>query len=282
MRKNLYHRGCTLAYDIVGSGQSVIFIQGIGAHGSAWNPQIIALKEEYTCLSFDNRGIGESLPVGVSPLTVEQMADDVIALMDAQGWAKSHIVGHSLGGLVAQLVALRATDRVLSLALLNSFAIGRSVAPMTARMFWWGMRSAVGTRAMRRYAFLRLVWSPAELDACDWRALGQRLHELIGHDLGQRPPIVPHQLSAMRRANTANRLSALADVPTLILSARHDMLATPVLGRALAQAIPGATYHEYTDASHAAPIQCTDRVNRLLLEHLQMASQRSVLKGENC
>ena len=135
----------------------MIFVQGVGIHGGGWRPQVDALRARFTCLTFDNRGIGRSSPV--RRLTVEQMAGDVLALMDACGWADAHLVGHSLGGLVALRVALAARGRVRSLALLCTFARGRDAA-RSARMVWLGTRSRVGTRAMRRRAFLGIGLPP--------------------------------------------------------------------------------------------------------------------------
>jgi pimeloyl-ACP methyl ester carboxylesterase len=268
MRKSVDFQGCQLTYDLFGAGPPVVFIQGVGACGSAWRPQTEELQQQFTCLTFDNRGMGASQPAGTNPLTVDQMAADVLALLDSQDWPKAHLVGHSLGGLVALYSALAAPKRISSLALLNTFADGRAVAPLTASMFWWGMRSAVGTKTMRRYAFLRLIWPGPALAKCDWRALAESMAALLGHDLADRPPIVPCQMRAMRRADATGRLSELIGIRTLVLSGLHDMLATPALGRSIAHAIPGAIYHELRDASHAAPIQFPAHVNQLLKEHL--------------
>ena len=118
------HRGCALSYAVRGEGPPVLLIQGVGVHGSAWRPQVEALSARYRCLSFDNRGLGRSQPRGAA-LSVEQMAEDAQALMDAQGWDSAHVVGHSLGGLIAQHLALSARARVRSLSLLCTFSRGR-------------------------------------------------------------------------------------------------------------------------------------------------------------
>lgn len=267
MQKRIHHAGCRLTYDLEGAGPPVVFIQGIGAHGSAWQLQVDDLKRDYQCLSFDNRGIGLSQPRSVNRLTIDQTVSDVLALMDAEGWDRAHIVGHSLGGLVAQEVALAARSRVLSLALLNTFASGRSVAPLTAQMFWWGLRSVVGTRAMRRYAFLRLVWPADAIEQTRADELSHRLGKLIGHDLGIQPPMVPYQYRLMRRSSTLDRLSQLAGIPTLVLSSAHDMLATPALGKQIAAGIPGAKYRELADASHASNLQFPEVINEYLRDH---------------
>src|SRR5687767_5462806 len=117
------HRDCRLAYDVRGEGPPVLFVQGVGVHGDGWLPQVDALSDRYRCLSFDNRGMGRSLPLG-APLTVDQMTEDALVLMDAEGWESAHVVGHSLGGLIALNLALTARTRVRSLSLLCTFARG--------------------------------------------------------------------------------------------------------------------------------------------------------------
>lgn len=127
------HKSCALTYDLRGSGPPAIFIQGLGIHGCCWKPQIDALAPHYECLSFDNRGLGLSQPLGAA-LTIEQMAEDALALMDAFEWPSAHVVGQSMGGLIAVHLALTARARVQSLSLLSSFARGRDVLPSSLAM----------------------------------------------------------------------------------------------------------------------------------------------------
>ncbi|MBN9521024.1 alpha/beta fold hydrolase [bacterium] len=258
------HAGCRIAYDRRGTGPAVLFIQGVGVHGDGWLPQVEALSDTFTCLTFDNRGTGRSQPAG-GPITVEQMAADALAVLDAEGLHSAHVVGHSLGGLVAVFVALAARERVKSLALLCTFADGRAAAPLTYRMVWLGMRSRVGTRAMRRRGFAKLIYPPGRDTDADF----DRLTALFGHDLGDTPAVVGPQLVAMRRASALPRLAELAGIPTLVANAAHDPIAPPRVGRPLADGIPGARYIEFPDASHGLPITHAAATNGLLREHLE-------------
>lgn len=104
----------SIAYEVAGEGAPVLFIQGAGVPGAGWTPQVDSLSERFRCASFDNRGIGGSGPL-TSAFRIEEMRGDALAVMDALGWESAHIVGHSIGGLVAQAVALEARDRVRSL-----------------------------------------------------------------------------------------------------------------------------------------------------------------------
>jgi pimeloyl-ACP methyl ester carboxylesterase len=182
------HRGCRLAYNVRGDGPPVLLIQGVGLHGDGWRPQVDELAARNRCLTFDNRGMNRSQPIGV-PLSVEQMAEDALVLMDAQGWESAHVVGHSLGGLIALHLALSARKRVRSLALLCTFARGRDATRLSPWMIWTGLRARIGTRRQRRRAFLKLVLPSETLAASDPDALAERLAPIFGHDLAGQPPV---------------------------------------------------------------------------------------------
>ncbi len=263
-----FHNGCALAYEIRGSGPPVVFIQGLGIHGGAWKPQIDVLATSYECLSFDNRGLGRSQPRGCA-LTIQQMAEDTLALMDAQGWRSAHIVGQSMGGVIGLEIALGSRERVRSLTLLCSLARGRNVFPVSREMIWRWLRTRVGTRRQRRTALLELVMPEAAIAESDPAALAEELAPLFGHDLADHAPVSARQLWALVRYDATGRLGELARLPTLVLNASHDRIAPPRAGRAMTEAIPGARFVEIADASHAAAIQHAAQINALLLEHLR-------------
>lgn len=271
----LEHCGCRLQYCLVGSGPPVVFIQGVAVHGNGWSPQIQALAQHYRCLSFDNRGMAGSQPVG-APFSIEQMAHDAEALMDAAGFDAAHVVGHSMGGLIALALALRAKRRVLTLSLLCTFASGRDAAPPTARMLWLGLRARIGTRRARRRAFLELILPKSVVDAGDSEELAERFRDVFGRDLADHPPIEMKQLYAMRAFDAKPRLADLASIPTLVVAGAHDPIAPPALGRQIAAAVRGACYVEMSDASHGAPIQHPERINRLLMDHFKRTDARRV------
>ena len=250
-------------------------IQGVGVAGAAWRPQVEALSQQYSCLWFDNRGFGESLPMG-GLLTVELLAEDVLALMNAQGWKSAHLVGHSLGGLIALYVAKLAKQRVKSLSLLCTFPTGAIPTRLTPWIILAGLRTRIGSPQSRRRAFLRMVMPAAELRRIDRDAFAERLGSLFGHDLAEQPPVVMHQLRAMSRADARLFLPSFAGIPTLVVSAAHDRIAPPYGGRALAAAIPGARYVEIENASHGVTIHQPERINTLLLEHLSAAERQPV------
>ena len=260
--------GSTLHYTRAGAGPPVLFIQGVGAIGRAWRPQLEALASGHTVLAFDNRGIGDS-PLGSAPLSIETMASDALAIADAEGATSFDVVGHSMGGVIAQQVALIAPLRVRSLALLCTFARGAQGARLSWDLLVAGLRSRIGPRPTRRRAFVDLVMPRDYLAFVDRATLEAELSDLFGRDLADQPPIVMAQLKAMGRYDALDRLGSLQAISTLVASATHDRIALPAFGRQLAAAIPGARYVEILHAGHAAPIQCAGEINRLLAEHLE-------------
>ena len=266
--------GATLFYTVAGDGPPVLLIQGVGAIGNAWLPQIEQLSATYRVVAFDNRGIGGST-IRDGRLTIDDMAADALALADALGLGRFHLAGHSMGGVIAQAVALRAPERILSLAFLCTFARGKDGATMSLPMLVTALRTRVGTKPMRRNAFLGLIMPERYLREVDRAALATQLAPLFGHDLADQAPITMKQLGAMAKYDASARLGALRDIPTLVVAAAEDRIALPRYNQSLAAAIPGARYVEIADAGHGVTIHRASEINRLLDEHFRMCNVRT-------
>jgi len=262
--------GCSFAYKCEGSGDAVVLIQGAGIHGDGWIPQTEVLRDRFRCMTFDNRGMGASQPAALR-ITVEQMSEDTLALMDAAGIERAHLVGHSLGGLVAQQIALSKRARVRSLALLCTSARGADATGLTMQMLALGLRTRIGPRRMRARAFLEIIMPREYLAGQDLDAMAERMRAFFGHDLADTPPVVMAQLNALKRFDATSLLRELAGIPTLVLSAAHDIIFRPQYGRTLASGIPGATYIEMSNAAHGVPLQEPQAVNKALLHHFATA-----------
>jgi pimeloyl-ACP methyl ester carboxylesterase len=292
-------RGARLHGDVVerapAAAPAVVFVQGTGLPAAGWGPQVNGslggagspggaasnggaaspsagrgLADDHRCLTFDHRGIGRSRPAG-DAVDVPTLAEDTLALMDAAGWDGVHLVGHSLGSLVCLQVAATAPERVRSLALLCSFAVGSDATRLTPWLAWIGARMTLGTRASRRRGFLAMIYPPEVLASEDADALARRLEPYFGGDLAVRPPGVAAQLDAMRAFDARPLLPRVAGVPTLVLSAARDRVAPPALGRALADGLPGARYLEIAGAAHGVVLQKPDEVNAALRSHVRSA-----------
>ena len=278
-RGTLEHDGCLLAFRRRGAdGPPVVFVQGVGLHGDGWEPQTDDLSDAWSCLSFDHRGMAQSQPLG-GAISVERLSGDVFALMDAQGWRAAHLVGHSLGALVALEAAAVAPSRVRSLALICTVARGRDATRVTWPIVRLGLAAAVGSLRARRHAFLRLVMPPSALRGADLDALAATLAPRFGHDLAEQPPVVDAQLAALRRYDARARLALSARVPTLVVSAAFDPIAPPRFGRALAAAIPGARFVCIADAAHGVTLQRPGDVNAIVRDHLVAAEEGAAARS---
>ena len=259
-------RGARISYSRTGTGAPVLLIQGVGAIGNAWRPQVEGLQDRFSMIAFDNRGIGASTITDGS-LSIEAMADDALAILDAEGIDRCHVVGHSMGGLIAMQLALTSPRRVRSLTLLSTFPDGKSGSRLTLPNLWTGIRTVIGTKRSRRNAFMSLVVSPNGVRE-HREQLAEEMRRLFGRDLSQQPSIIRRQLRAMSRFDPKWRLRCLAATRTLVVTGKQDRIALPEHGRKLASAIPGATYIELDNAGHAVPIESAALINRLLAEHM--------------
>jgi pimeloyl-ACP methyl ester carboxylesterase len=256
-----------------GRGPAVLLVQGVGVSGQGWRPQIEGLQDRFTLVAPDNRGVDGS-DVAAGTVTIEHFASDALAAMDAEGIEQFHLVGHSMGGLIAQEIALLAPQRVKSLVFMNTFATGKQGARLTPGTLWAGLRTRLGTRRMRRNAFIDLVMPPAVIDQLGHDRLAGELEPLFGRDLAESPAIIMKQLRAMAHYDASADLVELGAYRTLVLAGGQDRIALPAHGRALAAAIPGARYVEIPEAAHGLPIQCANTVNRMLREHFVAAEGR--------
>jgi pimeloyl-ACP methyl ester carboxylesterase len=266
--------GASLSYTVSGDGPPVLLVQGVGAIGRTWEPQIEGLASACRVAAFDNRGIGAST-IRDGRLTIDDMAADALAIADALGFERFHLGGHSMGGVIAQAIALAAPQRILSLAFMCTFARGKQGAAMSLPMLLTAVRMRVGTRRSRRNAFLELIMPQRYLAEVNRDELAARLHPLFGHDLAEQAPIAMKQLGAMAKYDASDRLSTLAGIPTLVVAAREDRIALPRYNRELAAAIPGARYVEIPDSGHGVTLHRADAINRLLAGHFAASSVRA-------
>ena len=193
------------------------------------------------------------------------MAADALAIMDAEGIERFHVAGHSMGGVIAQALALRAPARVKSLAFLVHVARGKDGSTVTLPMLATALRMRIGTRAMRRNAFLELIMPERYLQQVDRARLAAELHPLFGHDLADQPPIVMKQLRAMSKYDAGARAGAArgsyprssSRLPRIASRRRRPAGHWP-------RQFPELEVLEIADAGHGLPIHRAAEINELL------------------
>lgn len=237
------NRDCRIHYVVEGAGDAIVLIPGLGGSVQQLAGISQELSRSYQVITVDPRGAGASDKPD-HPYDGETLAGDIVAVMDAAGIQTASLVGISFGGMIAQEVALRFPDRVRSLVLASSYAASDG---WTERM--WRVRSQL-IRELGMDAHFSLavmfLFSPRSFrrDA----ALVERL-ETAFRDSPADPTGYTRQLEFCRNFDLLDKLGAVS-APTLVITGAEDILASPILGRELAEAIPGAQYHEEPEAAH--------------------------------
>jgi 3-oxoadipate enol-lactonase len=261
-----------LHYDVHGAeGSPVLLIMGFGMRGSMWQPQLEGLSPRHRVVTFDHRGIGESAPVQGS-MTMAELAADALRVADAAGFHTMHVVGVSLGGMIAQELALAAAGRVRSLTLVATQAggaLGWLPTLEGVRLFLKANRSS-GPGRLR--ALEELLYPRAFLETCDRRALAQRTGATVTLLAAKATRLA--QLRAVLQHDTRRRLSRLR-MPTLIVRPGLDVLIRPQRSDELSRLIPHARVLRYDDAGHGVVYQHASLINASLLDHFAAAEERS-------
>jgi 3-oxoadipate enol-lactonase len=235
-----------LYYESTGAdGAPVLLVMGLGMTATGWWRTVPVLAARLRVLSFDNRGVGRSArPPG--PYTVAQLADDAMAVLDAAGERTAHVYGVSLGGMIAQEIALRHPDRVRRLVLGATTAGGpRARYPDRATLAFFERRGQMPAE--------EAVWAsvPYNYAARTRSESAQRIAEDIAQRL--RFPIEPGpymaQLAAAIGHDAYGRLGAIR-APTLVVHGAEDRMVHPDNARLLADAIPGAELRLWPRTGH--------------------------------
>ncbi len=246
-----------------GEGEPLVLIMGFGGDHLAWGFQLRAFAERYRVITFDNRGAGQT-DAPDQPYTTRQMADDTAGLMDTLGIARAHVVGVSMGGMIAQELALTHPARVRALHL--GCTLARPDAYMRSLITAWrDVRTTVGREAALR-SFGLWLFAPATynerpefVELIYQNALANPYPQTLTGFIRQGDAIVAH--------DTLDRLHALR-CPTLVSVADEDILVPPRFSRELAGRIPGAKLQTVPGAGHVYFWEQPDVFNTLCLEFL--------------
>jgi len=246
----------------VGSGPAVVLIHGLAGDHTAWRAQIELLRPHFRVIAFDNRGAGASTQVD-EPVSTQDLADDTLQMMDLLGVQQAHVVGRSMGGAVAQHMALRAPGRVLSLALCASFArldpLGRRVlANMREALEWRNSWSDHARHSVQNFVSAAFFNEQLEQVAA--------IERLIGGET-RLPACYSRQNEACQQHDT---LADLGRIPqrTLVMAGECDPICSLTATRALAAGLPNVRTEIFAGASHFFLMEQPAHFNRLLLDWL--------------
>lgn len=246
-----------------GAGAPVLFIMGFGMPGAVWGPQVDELKDDHRCCHYDNLGVGLS-DRGPLLRTVPAMAEDAVRVLDTLSWNRAHIVGVSMGGMIAQELALRSADRCRSLTLIATHGGARVASLPTARGLRLFVQGLFGGAKSRMRSLPRLLYPDEFLEQIGPEMLRSHLDVRIGHPPALRT--VLGQLYAVWRHSTESRLSRIA-LPTLLVRPGKDILIRPSQTDRLAERIPNAKVLRFDDAGHGVTFQKAAELNAALRTH---------------
>jgi pimeloyl-ACP methyl ester carboxylesterase len=241
---------------------------GLGYSLEMWHRTLPMLAGHYRTIVFDNRGVGRSdVPPG--PYPIATMAADAAAVMDSAGMERAHVFGVSMGGMIAQELALQQPQRVLSLILGCTHCGMTKAVPADPQVIKLLFTRATMTPDEAFEATVPIVYDPGTP------------RERIEEDFALRRRHYPTergylaQLQGIMSWESASRLGRLS-VPTLIIHGESDRLVPPENGRILAELIPGARLLMLSEASHIFMTDQPDSSNRAILDFLEeMSNARS-------
>ncbi len=266
-----------LAYFTAGSsGSRVLLVMGFGMRASVWKPQIDALERDHRLCAFDNRGIGAS-EGAPGAYTMSLLARDALRVMDAVGFERAHLVGVSMGGMIAQEMALAAEHRFESLALIATHAGGPLARIPAAEGIRSFVRAQVGSPSARLAALTDLLYPPGFVASFDRGALERRMAETVGGRA--RHETLLSQLAAIGRHDTRRRLGRLR-LPTLVVRPGKDILVRPSCSDELARRIPHARVLRLDDAGHGCIFQSAAPLAEALRAHFAAAEARGAAARE--
>ena len=296
--------GVNIAWDRYGGHgsddgrQTIVLIQGLGMPAAAWPPAFIdrLIASGFNVVTFDNRDVGRSECLGgerdaavlkaalkrmarirvAAPYRLADMAADVLALLDEAGLDAPHVVGFSMGGMIAQRLALAAPNRVRSLTSVMSTTNDRDLPQPSLRLQWFLAAGARATTPRQRRVYLRKFWrrigspgfphSDDELEAFIDRIL----------EAGMPPAGRDRQTLAIIAEDGRSRELARLLVPSLVIHGTHDLLVPAECGKRTAESIPGASLKLIEGMGHDLPAELIPDISNAIVAHVKASDGRRV------
>jgi pimeloyl-ACP methyl ester carboxylesterase len=253
-----------LVYEVRGTGAPLLMIHGLGYDRLGWGRLPDLLAGELQVVVFDNRGVGDSdVPQG--PYSVSEMAEDAVAVLDAAGLESAHVLGVSLGGYVAQELALTHPDRVRRLVLASTAPGGPRSVPMPAK----GIEAFGRFPTMGREAGLRLLVENS-LGEYAVREQPELVEEIYRYRLERGPTLAGWQAQAYAGAtfDAYDRTSGIK-AETLVLQGGADNVVDARNAELLVELIRGARLELIPDRGHLLVWQEAERLAPIVREFLR-------------
>ena len=252
-------------YEEAGAGEPLVMVQGLATDHLGWMLQVPELSKHYRVVTFDNRDVGQSKQAD-APYAVADMARDALGLADHLELDTFHLVGMSMGGAIAQEMALLAPERLRTLTLVVTFAGGGNWAIERARL-WSEIRGLIEHETHLDWLLLfgmseQFYESPERIE------YSKQLMRANPHP--QPVEAFQRQVEASGRHEVRDRLGTIT-VPTHVIGAEHDTLVPVWKSQEIAELIPGANYSVMPGAPHALNMERAEEFNEMVLAWLRSA-----------
>lgn len=263
MMRFVQSNGIRLAYEERGTGDPLVLIMGLGADGQVWDLHAQAYAKRFRCFLVDNRGTGQSdKPRG--PYTTAQMADDYAGLIKALGLGKVRVAGISMGGAIAQQLALRHPDVVRSLVLVCTWAKCDEYARAIFQHF------AKARAALKPEDFVQLlqlwIWTPAYMQA-NLAELVQAQRAAASDDAWMPLAAFEAQCVACIEHDTTNEVHKI-DVPTLLTVGTHDIFTPMRFSEYLHERIASSELRLFAGGGHVHHWEALEEFNQATTQWL--------------
>ena len=267
-------KGVRIHYEVYGRGEPLLLIMGLGASTLGWQNQIPFFSQHLRVIAYDNRGAGRSdKPEGQYTTTL--LADDAAGLLDVLSLPSAHVFGVSMGGMIAQELAIRHRERVRTLALGATSPCPAAFPPSekVARELVQASRvPAEENFLLTSYHGYTEAYFEANREELWMRLQAEKALQPAPEDWDR-------QYGAAVRHDTRDRLGQVR-APTLVITGDQDPLIVPENSRYLAEHIPGAELVVLTGARHAFNVEFEEECNRLVLDFIRRhATEPAAIAG---
>lgn len=256
--------GIELYYEVHGQGEPLLMIQGLGYSSNFWFCQVPEFSKYFQTIVFDNRGVGQSDKPN-EPYSIVGMAADAVGLLDHLGIGKAHVLGASMGGYIAQEIAINYPERVRKLVLLCTHYGGPEYLELTGDL-WKEILNVAGLSLEEIYRRgIKYSTTPEFFENNK-----ELVEKLVRIRLKNPQPAYAfqRQFAAAAAFCSKDRLQRI-QAPTLVLAGKEDQIVPLELVKRLAEAIPGARFQVIEGAAHLLFIERAEEVNQLVIAFLR-------------
>jgi pimeloyl-ACP methyl ester carboxylesterase len=244
MGQTITANGVDLYVEQEGEGPDVVFISGLADEGACWVDQVAGLKDRYRITTFDNRGVGRSsTPTGQFRIT--DFATDTVSLLDALGLERVHLVGSSMGGAIAQEIAIGHRDRLNSLVLNGTWCRGDRFLQECVRSWIWTAQKADTVRdflvAVNLWCFAPRIWNEGIMDQWLDAAEASPYQQSVDAFVRSAEGVLSH--------DSADRIGSIR-TPTLVTVGELDLVLPARYSKEIVSRIPGARLEIIAEAGH--------------------------------